>query len=374
MSTQYDDDLQKLKEISDDYVRNKQFEQEAQQKARNQEDIEHYRTSQHHSRATSFDSLNFVDNSYFDDTRIMQEELVEYRKQQLKETMAPIYLMMKKYQKLFEYLPNVENQILEMTNNYDYIKHVPELRKNIEFHLIPINDFLHFRVFNVLDKDESIRGILKKHLEKIDLFNFNADIAWHELNKDILCFRNEVKELKIQQQYEINAINMAHQTNLDRLNAIEEQKQRQRLLFAECFKIDEYGNILPAESSSWCALSYKNLMWIAGNSFTLPNLMNVSFDQVKIEKILSELNARGYCGFHNWRLPTRDELYEIYKHHASKENKILPDVADLSNPSFWSSSETRGNSNQMSTMNFRSGNVVNIQKNQLCHIRFVRDI
>jgi hypothetical protein len=78
-------------------------------------------------------------------------------------------------------------------------------------------------------------------------------------------------------------------------------------------------------------------------------------------------DAKMYCLFLNvdgktgWRLPTRDELYLLYKNHN-----------DFSKEWYWSS--TKWDDHRARIQNFYYGTQYNFHKNNSYYVRAVRDI
>lgn len=319
------------------------------------------------------DMRNFNQSVHYDDLYDMNDEIAKYKENKLRAEMAPIYFLMDSYKNLLEYLPNLHQQVLSYAKNPDYTKYVREIAKNIDISLRNIQIFLNDRVIGSLDRDNSIHHILRKHLDNIDLFNFSPDQFWHELNKDIIEFRNQEEIKKIRRDNELKDLALKHQSEIEQINAIEQRKQDLRTLFAGWLKIDKDGNPLSGDSSTWFALQdlSTGLMWASSSCFVFPNLTNITFDDSLIQQHLNEINSQGWCGYHNWRLPTINEMYGIYK-----KREVFYDINSLpsNNLRFWSSSQTKGKTNSMNVIYFNTGVTSMLNKNQYCHVRFVRSV
>jgi hypothetical protein len=95
--------------------------------------------------------------------------------------------------------------------------------------------------------------------------------------------------------------------------------------------------------------------------------MNFEIAPKSTEKEYNWYDARLYCfaltidGKSGWRLPTKEELYEIHK-----------SANDFKNEWYWSSSETSVNGAW--SQNFLYGNRFSYSKNDFIYVRAVRDL
>lgn len=364
MSSMYDKTLQELENIANNYAQQEQFARQQKREQYEQEQINLYKKSQS-EMIDAADMRNFSQSMHYDDSYDMNDEIAKYKEDKLRAEMAPIYFLMDSYKNLLEYLPNIHQRVLSYAKNPDYTKYVREIAKNIDISLRNIQIFLNDRVIGSLDRDNSIHHILRKHLENIDLFNFSPDQFWHELNKDIIEFRNQEKIKKIRRDNELKDLALKHQSEIEQINAVEEKKQSLRALFAGWQKIDKDGNHLSGDNPSWCALQdlSTGLMWSSGSgNFTFPNLININFNKNLIDTHLNQVNSEGWCNCYDWRLPTLKELYTLYK-----KREILFDINNISeNQRFWSA-------DLLQVMYFSTGITSRLDSNQKCHIILVRN-
>lgn len=371
MSSMYDKTLQELENLANTYAQQEQFARQQKREQHEREQIDLYKKSQ--SGMIDADMRNFSQSTHYDDSYDMNDEIAKYKENKLRAEMAPIYFLMDSYKNLLEYLPNIHQRVLSYAKNPNYTKYVREIAKNIDISLHNIQIFLNDRVIGSLDRDNSIHHILRKHLDNIDLFNFSPDQFWHELNKGIIEFRNQEKIKKIRRDNELKDLALKHQSEIEQINAVEEKKQNLRALFAGWQKIDKEGIPLLGDSPDWYALQdlSTGLMWVSGSNFSFPNLINITFDEDLIWQHLSEINSKGWCGYYDWRLPTINEMYGIYK-----KREVFYDINSLpsNNLRFWSSSQTKGKTNSMNVIYFNTGMTSTLNKNQYCHVRFVRDV
>lgn len=361
----YNQILQDLENLANTHAQQEQLTRKQEMEQYEQEQINLYKKFQS-EMINDANMRNFSQSMDYGDSYDMDDEIAKYKEGKLRVEMAPIYFIIDSYKNLLEYLPNIHQQVLSYAKKPDYIKYVREIAKNIDISLRNIQIFLNDRVIGSLDRDNSIHYILRKHLDNINLFNFSPDQFWHELNKDIIEFRNQEEIKKIRRDNELKDLALKHKSEIEQINAIEKKKQNLRALFAGWQKIDKEGTPLLGDSPDWYALQdlSTGLMWASGSgNFTFPNLINIYLNKNLIDTHLNKVNSEGWCNYHDWRLPTLKELYTLYK-----KREILYDINNLpkENQRFWSA-------DLLQVMYFSTGITSKLDSNQRCHLILVRD-
>ena len=85
------------------------------------------------------------------------------------------------------------------------------------------------------------------------------------------------------------------------------------------------------------------------------------------------LNERNYCGYSNWRLPTRDEMLSIVSYDSNAPVKINTEYFPDALPSwYWTASSNENHPDHAWYVLFRNGIALNDLKERPKHIRLVR--
>lgn len=119
--------------------------------------------------------------------------------------------------------------------------------------------------------------------------------------------------------------------------------------------------------SSPCVTDSKtNLMWVK-----IPPSSKYTWDEAV--DVVKKLN---YCGYQNWRLPTREEQYELQSdagHYASFAWLNTHGFSEIKTDFYWSQDIYTGDTAQAWGFFMYSGKTYNEPKNQLNYIWPVRD-
>ena len=173
------------------------------------------------------------------------------------------------------------------------------------------------------------------------------------------------------------------QAKLDQLQAKQVQQQAQRQLEIEAAwrsntKIGRHGEHLPVTAASWAAVldAKTGLMWAVnpamGDGFPNP-IEKMRWDDAMAWP--EAVNAVGWCGHHDWRLPTVGELKTLLITEKQQglhiRRAIFPDI-----PSgtywVWTSSPYANNGNYAWIVFFGYGDTNDVNKNSSYYVRVVR--
>jgi len=107
---------------------------------------------------------------------------------------------------------------------------------------------------------------------------------------------------------------------------------------------------------------FNGLMWQKGGSQTV---MRYPF----VQKWIEELNQKGYAGYHDWRLPIKEEVMTLLK--SKKINNLYIDpIFDKKQSAIWISNVT--NIREIWAVNFVSGECRTLSYQHDCFVRAVR--
>jgi len=91
---------------------------------------------------------------------------------------------------------------------------------------------------------------------------------------------------------------------------------------------------------------------------------------------VAELNTENFCGYNDWRIPSREELQSI-SHRGARAPALDTDffvsTTNISND-YWTSSENKQNGTEMYSINFHDGQVKLTPKTSTLRVRLVRGI
>lgn len=90
------------------------------------------------------------------------------------------------------------------------------------------------------------------------------------------------------------------------------------------------------------------------------------------EHFVAAVNAEGWCGFGDWRLPSADELAGIVDNGASAAPTIRAQFANQAGAPYWSASPKAGDTAGAWAVDFNSGAIGALAKSQPARVRLVR--
>ncbi len=166
-------------------------------------------------------------------------------------------------------------------------------------------------------------------------------------------------------------------------------------------KLDSYGNALPDDSQSWVCVkdSHTGLVWEVktddgglhdkNNLFswyqpTLSGVLQGVADKGRCggkincdaQTYVKALNDESYCGYSDWRLPTREEMLSVVSFaNADGANSVLMngDYFPQALPSwYWTATSNENHPEYAWYVLFRNGVVVSDRKARPKHLRLVR--
>lgn len=119
----------------------------------------------------------------------------------------------------------------------------------------------------------------------------------------------------------------------------------------------------------WLRFTYGQ-KWIENNAIS--NAKKIKWDDAL--SIPAEFNQKGYAGYNDWRLPTKDELITLVdKNKGTSANYIDSNVFPKSKTSYWSSTPYAYNSKYAWSVFFSNGcNDWNLKSNNY-YVRLMRD-
>ncbi|MDH5710366.1 MAG: DUF1566 domain-containing protein [Gammaproteobacteria bacterium] len=157
------------------------------------------------------------------------------------------------------------------------------------------------------------------------------------------------------------------------------------------------GDVLPDNATEWaCVEDVENgLIWEVKSDTGVQNTSNSYswFEPDAIEEpqgvadggrcsgdadcdthaYVTLLNERNYCGYSNWRLPTKDEMLSIVNFDSNAPVKINTDYFPDALPSwYWTASSNENHPDHAWYVLFRNGIALNDLKERPKHIRLVR--
>ncbi len=144
-------------------------------------------------------------------------------------------------------------------------------------------------------------------------------------------------------------------------------------------KIGTLGESLAADSKKWSAVrdEKSSLMWAVNPSTTaiFPNpIEKLSWSDAMAW--MDTVNAMGWCGFHDWRLPSVDELKTLlipdWQLGLRIRRDLFPDIPSVSYFSVWSSSTVVGKSNSAWIVHFDRNGANHGFKEFSFYVRLVR--
>jgi hypothetical protein len=143
-------------------------------------------------------------------------------------------------------------------------------------------------------------------------------------------------------------------------------------------KIGPRGGILSAGAATWTAVHDvgSNLMWAVNSSIgsNFPN-PSAKLGWRSAQEWLNQVNRKKWCGYADWRLPTREELLSLCRSYKQKELYIQRNLfRDTLGDGYavWSSSQVNGQDGYYWLVNFGIGKPVNSYKTARASVRVVR--
>lgn len=167
-------------------------------------------------------------------------------------------------------------------------------------------------------------------------------------------------------------------------------------------KLSNTGQALPVTAATWYAVrdNVTGMIWEIGAPYVFQwyetdDTKNGGFEGNPItdtgvgltNDYISDKNSSKYCGFTDWRLPTRQELQGIINYHNTAPNAFdalfFPDIITgplppsfINSPdiaaTFWTSSPDCDDSSKAWAVNFTDGKLVSITKTLKLHVKLVR--
>ncbi len=318
--------------------------------------------------------------------KLQEEKELEHIQRQ----MSPLITVFKKHQSTFTYLPHLGEEVLEYSmprSDINYLSLARQMEENLDL----IRNWLDLNVIDKLDTNPSNYLVLKKHLLSISLLGyFDPEVKTRNLLNDVEIHRKKTEQdKKVNDEMLRQRLENINQETRGKLLVLEEKQKvltQAQSLFQGWEKYNINGKKIPIEAECWAALldQVNGLMWAVNisNSDLNPNRNKISLDLESNNSLLKEhiynVNKIGWCGFHDWRLPTIEELRKIiFKTKDSKFDKIKYQryfTEHFATEAFLSNSIDKTNIRKINIAFFNSGIVSQVNKtNEMC-VRLVRSM